>query len=188
MSASLYISQHSFCQVNLLNYLKDTSLKFHKPQLHCKLPLLHQKCWCFSFAYSSCHNLTSVISRVLIGPCLNFCSLTSPTCCENVHLEYVCVENVYQLMKSGVKRGIWICYIHNLFAKDFPYRKGKIFLRVGQYWNLLFLFVRATTRSWWNHLIAFVYLPIKVFYIDPLKFIFLFVFSFPKPVDNCCCW
>ena len=32
--------------------------------------------------HSSCNNLISVISRVLIAPYLNFCSLTSPTCCN----------------------------------------------------------------------------------------------------------
>ena len=33
------------------------------------------------FAYSPSYNLTPPISRVLIGQCLIFCSLTSPTCC-----------------------------------------------------------------------------------------------------------
>ena len=31
-------------------------------------------------AYSSCNNLISVISKILIGPYMNFFSLTSPTC------------------------------------------------------------------------------------------------------------
>ena len=35
------------------------------------------------FRVSLCNNLISVISRVLIGPYLNFCSLTSPTCCNS---------------------------------------------------------------------------------------------------------
>ena len=35
-----------------------------------------------SIVYSSSNNLISVISRVLIDPYLNFCSLISPTCCN----------------------------------------------------------------------------------------------------------
>ena len=40
----------------------------------------------FSFLYypcSSCKNLITVISTVLIGQYLNFCSLTSPACCNS---------------------------------------------------------------------------------------------------------
>ena len=33
--------------------------------------------------YSFCNNLVSVISRVLIGPYLNFCSMASLTCCNS---------------------------------------------------------------------------------------------------------
>ena len=38
---------------------------------------------CSHFTYSSCNNLISVISRVLIYSYLNFCSLTSPTSCNS---------------------------------------------------------------------------------------------------------
>ena len=34
-------------------------------------------------SYSSSYNLTAPISRVLIGPLLIFCSLTSPTWCNS---------------------------------------------------------------------------------------------------------
>ena len=32
----------------------------------------------FCYSYNSCNNVIPLISRVLIGPYLNFCSLTSP--------------------------------------------------------------------------------------------------------------
>ena len=55
-SPSFYISQHYFCQIYLLSYLKETSLQLHNFEPHRKLPLLHQKGWGFSFAreFSGC--------------------------------------------------------------------------------------------------------------------------------------
>ena len=41
------------------------------------------------------------------------------------------------------------------FATELSYCKGVIFLCVGKYWNLLFLFVHVAAGSWCNHLIAF---------------------------------
>ena len=38
---------------------------------------------CQYLRYSSSYSLTPPISRVLIGPLLTFCSLTSPTCCNS---------------------------------------------------------------------------------------------------------
>ena len=73
------------------------------------------------------------------------------------------------------------------FATEFSCCKGVIFLCVGQYWNLLFLSVRAAARSWLNRLIAFCLLRNKRFYIKCQKFIFVFYFNFLKPIDNWCC-
>ena len=47
-----------------------------------KISLLPTEIFC-SPAYSSSENLMSVISWVLIGPYLNFCSLMSPTFCNS---------------------------------------------------------------------------------------------------------
>ena len=51
-----------------------------------------------TYTYSASDNLTSQISRVLIGRHLNICSLTSPTCCN---LPRKCTPVKYKARKKA---------------------------------------------------------------------------------------